>query len=487
MMYLKKVSFLAFLFFCFTTTGYCNYDWNKIKGNASDVAINDHGVVYVISSNKKQVFRWDVFKQDWVRLVKASGDVSKIAASKEGVLYGIVKSKVYKYSKKKWRQVGDFKAFDVGVGPKGNLWAIDRQKKIAKWEPKRKKWLTLKTVGTIVDGRKPWAIDVDKNGNPIVIFRDNFAVHYNVSNKKWKKLSDTKLIDIACDKGGSFYGVGYGGNIFKWNRSKQKWDKQNKLKKLNSDFKRISLLPNGSPWLILNNGDIYNRMDKVFTSFLPSKHGYHFPNSFQFNATIKFDIGLFDQFVPKKYYTYNIKENYGLCGGMALGAHEHYVQGRAIPKDVEAPKKGDRLYEFLLDRLYVSFGEPTYGDFRKTLSWWGSIENKETLLKEDTKEELPKITKRLDKKDPVQLILIYETKTTGSPWDNHQVLAYGYEKDYSTIRVFIYDPNRPDRNDIVITYSKKTNGDYFLYQNGYNKPKRIYGMFPTFPKINRPK
>ena len=469
----KMIFLFVILFSICTTSAFSNYAWNKIKGNATDIAINDKGIVYVVSSKKKQVYRWDNYKQDWVALVKASGNISKIAASKKGMLLGVVKGKVHKYASKKWTPLGDFSALDIGIGPKGRVWAIERHKKIATWDSKRKKWLSLKTTGTIVAGKKPMAVDVDKNGNPIVVFRDNSVVHYNVSKRKWKKLSSVKLIDIACTSSGYFYGLGYSGNIFKWNRPKQSWDKQTKLKKLKSGFTRISVLPNGNPWVILANGDIYNRIDKVFTDFLPSKHGYHFTNSFQFNATIKFDVGVFESFVPKDYYTYNIKESYGLCGGMALGAHEYFVQNRKIPKDTQTPKKGDRHYDFLLDRLYVSFGEPSFENLRKALSWWGSIEYKETLLEEDTKMELPKIIKRLDKKDPVQLILMYQTKTTGSPWENHQVLAYGYEKDYSTLRIFIYDPNRPDRDDIVITYSKKTNGKYYLYQNGYSKPKKI--------------
>ena len=487
MLYRKSRSILILFFFFFFSSLSLTYgavEWKKIKGNAIDVAVDDEGSAFVVSNKYRQVYRWDIYKQNWVALKKAPGDISKIAASQNNQLFAIVKGEVYKYQSKKWSKVGNFKALDLGVGPKGNLWAIDRTNKIAKWDTKRKKWLELKTSGTIANGKKPWAIDVDKNSNPIIVFRDNQVIHYNVSSKKWKKLSSIKLIDIACSSSGAFYGVGADGMIYKWNRSRQEWV-DSKIEKLHSTVKRISLLPNDKPWVILNNGDIRYQTNKVMTEFLPSKHGFHFPNAFRFKTTIEFKNGIFDHFVPKDYYTYQIDEGYGLCGGMALGAHEYFVQKRKIPKDKKAPKKGDKLYDFVLDRLYVSFGQPRFSELTQALSWWGSIEYKETLLEEDTRKELERITNKIDQKEPVQLMLIYQTKTTGSPWDNHQVLAYGYEKDYSSIRFFIYDPNKPDRDDIVITLAQKTNGKHYLYQNGYEKPRKIYGMFPTFPKINR--
>ena len=477
----KFILTLIVFFSIFSTQSYGTEKWQKIKGNASDVAVDEKGRLFVVSSKRKQVYNWNVLKQDWDAIIKAPGNISKIAATKDGRLYAIANSAIYRYKAKRWSRVGDFKnAFDLGAGVNGKIWAISRNKKIATWDGNRKRWLILKTAGTKIAGKKPLAIDVDKTGNPFVVFYDSSIAYYISSRKEWKVLPG-KAIDVACSSSGYVYVIGTSGNIFWWNTHKQKWEKR--LSKVKAPFKRLSVLPNNTPWAITAKGDIYHRVQSVFTDFRPSKHGFHFKNSFKFNATIKFKIGVLEKLVPKDYYTYRINEPYGLCGGMAFGALEYFKQNRKIPTQTSPPRQNDQLYDYLLDRLYVSFGEPTFDNLRKALIWWGSFEDRKNLLHIDTKNEMPKITRELSKKNPVQLILIYQTKMTGSPWDNHQVLAYGFEKDYSSIRIFIYDPNRPDRDDIVLTYSHKGNGNYALYQNGYSKPKQVFGLFPIFPKV----
>ena len=45
---------------------------------------------------------------------------------------------------------------------------------------------------------------------------------------------------------------------------------------------------------------------------------------------------------------------------------------------------------------------------------------------------------------------------SNSPWDlthNHQVLAYGYDADADGIRIRIYDPNHPARDDVELRVS----------------------------------
>lgn len=479
----KKNCVLVLLFCIIGSLVFGNNEWKKTKGKAIDIAVDGKGRVFIVNDQDRQVYSWNVFDQDWDKVIKTPNNVSKVAAAKDGLLYSIIKGKVYQYKAKKWTAIGNIHASDIGVGANGALWSVSKTRKIAKWSTKRKKWLILKTTNTKIAGKKPRSIDVDKSGNPFVTFFDNSIAYYISARKKWKVLPG-KAIDIACSNNGYAYIIGPKGNIHWWNTKKQQWEKH--LDKGPISPRRLSMLPNNTPWVATQKGGIYHRVKRTFSKFLPSKHGFHFSNSFLFNATLKFKFGIFDSFIPEKYYKYNIRESYGLCGGMAFGAHEYFLQNRAIPTDTETPKKEDRLYKYLLDRLYVSFGNgPGFPNLRKALGWWGSFEFKTTLLEKDTREEMPKIIKKLDQKKLVQLILIYKTKTTGSPWDNHQVLAYGYEQDYSTIRLFVYDPNRPDNDKIVITYTKKGNGKYALFQNGYQQPKKIFGLFPIYPKVEK--
>ena len=62
-------------------------------------------------------------------------------------------------------KVGDCNAFDIGVSSNGEVWAIDRHSKITHWDASRKQWRALRTAGTPAAGKRPLAIDVDKNDN----------------------------------------------------------------------------------------------------------------------------------------------------------------------------------------------------------------------------------------------------------------------------------------------------------------------------------
>jgi hypothetical protein len=64
-----------------------------------------------------------------------------------------------------------------------------------------------------------------------------------------------------------------------------------------------------------------------------------------------------------------------------------------------------------------------------------------------TLKEWPKLKARLDQGTPMPLGLV---RDTGYVFDNHQVLAIGYdEEDASSGTIYLYDPNCPDEESEI--------------------------------------
>ena len=80
-----------------------------------------------------------------------------------------------------------------------------------------------------------------------------------------------------------------------------------------------------------------------------------------------------------------------------------------------------------------------------------------------TLNELGVIRSQLDDGRPVVLGLVRkQTSDTLEIWNNHQVLAYGYsESPTGDITMNIYDPNRPNNNDITIEATRVVVGAIF--------------------------
>ena len=181
--------------------------------------------------------------------------------------------------------------------------------------------------------------------------------------------------------------------------------------------------------------------------FLPSVHGFGFPNSFS---------GYFLPFSPPAFLgSRKVPSKYGLCGGMCTAALDYALAGKTTPQMHAAPHQGTRLQRYLFQRQMDLMGG--LGQQVVKVAQWTCLPDL-TLLgtQARTSAEFNAIRQRLDDKNPVVLALIYEQASSVKElsrviFNNHQVLAYAYQRDESggfTIKV--YDPNLPGRNDVGI-------------------------------------
>jgi hypothetical protein len=194
----------------------------------------------------------------------------------------------------------------------------------------------------------------------------------------------------------------------------------------------------------------------VVPGFLPSTHGFRFANSFP-HVPLR-SIG-----VPGVIEVPIGDASNGLCGGMAFAARDYFEAGRQPPPDTTPPGSG-ALYDYLVQRLLDSFGLPL-GPKRYLELMNPALPDGETWLSRlgwlphgrawrMAREEWPKVRADLDggRLSPLGLVKVKSL----DPFDlgeNHQVLAYGYDLIGDRLTLRIYDPNKPNRDDVTTALS----------------------------------
>ncbi len=209
--------------------------------------------------------------------------------------------------------------------------------------------------------------------------------------------------------------------------------------------------------------------------FVPSQHGWHFANAFS---------GFFLPFaLPMIPGISNPGSVYGLCGGMSAGALDLFLDNQAAPQTKEVPANGTHIQRFLFKRQLDSMG-----NFGETIlrfhDWMGLPDDTTHGTQKLTLEEFEnKIRPRLNKFLPTPIGMLYvKWSDSREVWLNHQVLAVRYERDSaSRLRIFVYDPNYPNRDDIHIEAEKVDVGGSIgmrlIQRIGANESKKLYGIF----------
>jgi hypothetical protein len=184
-------------------------------------------------------------------------------------------------------------------------------------------------------------------------------------------------------------------------------------------------------------------------NFKPSTHGLHFANYWPPGT-------------PALVFTTPIgnvpigNAGNGLCGGFCFTALDLLESNRRPPSDLSAPAGGSPLVNYLTWRLIASWNIPA-GIL--TYYAWANTPDEDTffgarpgLARMTISEQIPKITRCIDSGQPCTLGLV--TVRSPNPADLarcHQVLAYGYEWQDSTVTLQVYDPNTPDGDDVWIS------------------------------------
>ena len=195
--------------------------------------------------------------------------------------------------------------------------------------------------------------------------------------------------------------------------------------------------------------------NRVFTAFRPSIHGFHFNNKFTNLGGVA---------------------GGGRCGGMAFAGIDYFRAGLPIPfcrssnfGSSTVPSDGTPLAQYIWDRLMDSFSAE--GD--TFVKWTEAFDD---TVAEWTRNEATKLMGLLAS-GPVVLGLV------GSDWvwelgDSHVVVAYGYEEDQGHLRVFIWDNNLPDADEVILSLSMAGREPVlYTYVDGTPYTKHWRGFF----------
>ena len=180
---------------------------------------------------------------------------------------------------------------------------------------------------------------------------------------------------------------------------------------------------------------------KVVGTFMPSVNGLHFANRFPSGPTVR--IG---PFAPPRPFGIGDAAS-GLCGGMAWYVRERFKAGQPIPPDVDPPANGSALFKALVRRQVKSLEW-----MRTPLGFWRmGAGGAEGIGRRTRDREWPRIRRSID---AGRLAMLGVVRSKGvNPLNltkNHQVLCYGYATENGTVRLRIYDPNWPNKDNVTI-------------------------------------
>jgi hypothetical protein len=175
--------------------------------------------------------------------------------------------------------------------------------------------------------------------------------------------------------------------------------------------------------------------------FLPSAQGLHFANSYAHGPTVTFGP------LDPRWVGIGDAAN-GLCGGMSFYVRAKYKAGLPVPADTDVPANGSPLFKTIV-RLQVQ----SLDLLRTPLHFWlAAALGPDRLARRSREVEWPRIRADID---AGRLSMVGLVRATGwNPFtltQNHQVAAWAYEIDGDTIRLRLYEPNWPNRDDVTVT------------------------------------
>lgn len=170
--------------------------------------------------------------------------------------------------------------------------------------------------------------------------------------------------------------------------------------------------------------------------FKPSENGFKFPNYFPGLPLPDALANLID----------TSKSVHGLCGGMCFTVIDHYKSKKKLPAVDKVPGEETHLYKYLAKRQLASWGVLSSQVLR--YAQWMTFSDEKAQA--ESMESFQELKKRLDENDLTVIGLVYnDIRESLRVWDNHQVLAHGYEElEDGTIRIHLYDPNYPKHDDV---------------------------------------
>ncbi len=151
----------------------------------------------------------------------------------------------------------------------------------------------------------------------------------------------------------------------------------------------------------------------------------------------------------------------GLCGGMAFAARD-YFEAEKPPPDEDDRAGCGAVVRLPVERLFDSFDlpvrarpvpgadEPAALRRRVGLEPYRAGAARTCLA--DVRDEWPKIRADIDAGHPSALGLVkVKSSDPRQLKHDHQVLAYGYDLEGEILKLRVYDPNLPGRDDVTLS------------------------------------
>ena len=153
-----------------------------------------------------------------------------------------------------------------------------------------------------------------------------------------------------------------------------------------------------------------------------------------------------------------LPDSYGLCGGMAFAALDYFKSDAEIPRGAgpddiptRSTPEGAALRSYLWDRLIDSLEE----NLATFLAWMAMLHlvpsgwpfrGGRAWVLDESRSEWSALKEHLDAGEPRPLGLVGATR---DPFNNHQVLACGYEEKSTSGTIHLYDMNCPGRTSHI--------------------------------------
>ena len=175
---------------------------------------------------------------------------------------------------------------------------------------------------------------------------------------------------------------------------------------------------------------------RLDTGFRPSRQGFAFTNSWR-DAVL------------------GVVASRGRCGGMVFAALDSFLSGERVPGQSSVPSLpahdsvlARHIWRRQVDSVIVGLGSNLWRFAALTYLPTGGPHG----IAVTTRRELLPLFDGLRAGFPVPLGLVSSIGLR-TLVRNHQVLAYAAEFDETEARVWIYDPNYPGRDDVMLEVS----------------------------------
>ena len=186
--------------------------------------------------------------------------------------------------------------------------------------------------------------------------------------------------------------------------------------------------------------------------FIPSQHGFHFANRWPAGPTVTF--GPFD---PRILGIGDASA--GLCGGMVTTARDLFEAGIAIPADAEPPANGSPRSRAIVRRQVESLDwlrvPLRFYDLQAARpdppTGWSMALRRPPPCVVAVRDAWPLIRADIEAgRAPIVGLVRVAGWSPRLLTANHQVLAYAYDEDAAGLRIRVYDPNHPGRDDVEL-------------------------------------